>query len=102
MGNVEGEKLLEAGMYLFFRFLFYPWLFTSVNTKQSGMVRFCVNVNSCSYFCQCTCGSLLLALSASLSYPFTLFGLYCLGDREERFVLKARVCFSCRRSSLNN
>lgn len=25
MGHVEGEKLLEASMYLFFRFLFYPW-----------------------------------------------------------------------------
>lgn len=47
---MEGEKLLEASMYLVFWFLFYPWLFTYTNTRQSGMACFSVNVNSCSLF----------------------------------------------------
>lgn len=99
---MEGEKLLEASMYLVFWFLFYPWLFISINTRQSGMARFLVNVNSCSLFLPGYL-QLVLARSVSLSLlPFDCFALYCLADGEERFVLKSRVNFSCRRSSLND
>lgn len=102
----DGRKEVSRGKLLLCFLFFFISLTFSVNTRKSGIACFHANVNPGLIFLSLYLFSGVFSPPAPhshslfFSFPFTLFGLYCCDNGEERFI-KSGMKFSCPRSSLN-